>query len=823
MEQELKILVMGTLLHDIGKFAQRAKRPYSKEMEGEYLTTYKGKPGHWHTVYTDYFIENDLPLPEKLNDLRSHISRISSVHHRPDENKLSEMSVSIADRLSSGLERIKDEEPESQTGFRESRLVSVFDEIEILNHRFEPPGNAFYDLVPLETGSEGIFPRTGKPAGPPEDYIALFEQFLTELKKLNNKLEFNFYLDGLISVLEKYTWCIPSSAYKTLPDISLFDHAVCTAGISQALYLYHQEKNTLPTWNDDESKFILLAGDLSGIQEYIFGISRNSGKGVSKIFRARSFYLQVLSRSILLEIQNRLNLFPVCRLMDSGGKFIVLVPNLNDVRTRLDNLEDEVQMWFRSKFKGLLNMILSWSTELRHEDFLLKNFQAKIDEVNQSLEESKYGKLKKTFSAKGPLIDENYDENEGGNCTLCDKNIADDESSEVYEKKEGLSISICKDCLEQIVYIGTRLPNTEYLAYGPGEKISLFGDMRLSLLEKAPSELSKVTHVETLSDSTNFCRVRLARYLPRLTKEELVDERWHKLFQTDEDQYLDAGQPKTFSLIAKKSKKSVGDKLVGRELLGFLKADVDNLGFVFSLGLGDRLSAARFTSISRMMNHFFSEYLIELVKKDFPDIYVVFAGGDDMLLVGPWWQSISFAIMLRKKLSQFCAGNPDITMSSALLMAAPRLPMRKAVEMVEDNLQKAKKYVAEDRLKDSVFILGETLSWHELEKLIALGEKFNKAIEEKNRTNFSTAFLYRLIEYHKMYRKFIYDDQIRQGRYLSLAHYDIGRNIKSRKNENQDELDMLYKIFNVGIKERPELDKLHVPLFYAINLNRETR
>jgi CRISPR-associated protein Csm1 len=41
MEQELKILVMGALLHDIGKFAQRAKRPYSKEMEGEYLTTYR--------------------------------------------------------------------------------------------------------------------------------------------------------------------------------------------------------------------------------------------------------------------------------------------------------------------------------------------------------------------------------------------------------------------------------------------------------------------------------------------------------------------------------------------------------------------------------------------------------------------------------------------------------------------------------------------------------------------------------------------------------------------------------------------------------------
>ncbi len=65
MEKELNILVLSALLHDIGKFAQRAKRPYSQEMEGEYLTSFKGRQGHWHTVYSDNFIENDLPLPEK--------------------------------------------------------------------------------------------------------------------------------------------------------------------------------------------------------------------------------------------------------------------------------------------------------------------------------------------------------------------------------------------------------------------------------------------------------------------------------------------------------------------------------------------------------------------------------------------------------------------------------------------------------------------------------------------------------------------------------------------------------------------------------------
>ncbi len=75
MNRELKIVVFSALMHDIGKFAQRANRPYSKEMEGEYLTYYDGKAGHWHTVYTDFFIENDLPLPVDLEESRSRIAR----------------------------------------------------------------------------------------------------------------------------------------------------------------------------------------------------------------------------------------------------------------------------------------------------------------------------------------------------------------------------------------------------------------------------------------------------------------------------------------------------------------------------------------------------------------------------------------------------------------------------------------------------------------------------------------------------------------------------------------------------------------------------
>ena len=72
-----------------------------------------------------------------------------------------------------------------------------------------------------------------------------------------------------------------------------------------------------------------------------------------------------------------------------------------------------------------------------------------------------------------------------------------------------------------------------------------------------------------------------------------------------------------------------------------------------------------------------------------------------------------------------------------------------------------------------------------------------------------------------MYRRFVHENDMRAGRYLSQAHYDIGRNIRDKKFENQEELDMLYQIFAVDVSDRKELDMLNIPIFYAMNLNRD--
>lgn len=127
-DTEAMKVVLGGLLHDIGKFGQRAGAPRSDEMTSTYCPAYpkSKRPTHLHVLYTDYFIEHDLPLPRELEGKRAVLAKIASTHHMPDDT-LETLSITIADWLSSGLERIPDEEEKQD--FRKAPLKPIFREI----------------------------------------------------------------------------------------------------------------------------------------------------------------------------------------------------------------------------------------------------------------------------------------------------------------------------------------------------------------------------------------------------------------------------------------------------------------------------------------------------------------------------------------------------------------------------------------------------------------------------------------------------------------------------------------------------------------------
>lgn len=782
--QDRALLTIGGLLHDVGKFAQRAGAPKSHEMEGEYCPMDKnGRLTHTHVLYTDYFIEKVLPLPPELDDgrIRSRLARLASVHHKPGNNDLMEQAISVADRLSAGTDRKSGEE--SSGDYKTSRLVSIFEQISLSGPRNleELQKGLCYKLAPLSQDPFPVPLETARQTG----YAELFDQFCDALMNLPLDMGVDHYIASLISLLEEYTWCIPSSTYKSLADISLFDHAITTTAIAQALAVYHADQGGLPAQGAGTTiKFILLGGDLSGIQNYIFQLDKSHGSGVAKLFRARSFFLQALTRSVVMELLQRLRLSPVARIMDAGGRFVLLLPATEKVKALLPDFELEVQKYFFERFRGELSLNLCWSTMLTESDFRLDRFQQHMDIFNDALETRKLQKFDRLLAAGlNPVIDLDYGLYHDGDCPVCHIRPVDRKASTRHRGALGGDTDLCWECLEQIDHIGRLLPRCHFLIFDREDAggIELFGRINLRLKDQVDKTLHRqALEIVSIHQRGHFAFQPIATHLPTISKEDLVLWKTCGELTTEsdgsfwlDDEQLVEGEVKTFNLLARSAREMTADKKpIGKCFLGAFKADVDNLGMLFSIGLQDRLSISRFTSLSRMLNHFFSDDLVRWIKADFPDLYVVFAGGDDLFLIGPWRQMVVFAKALNDRFKSFVAGRSQVTLCAGIAVTKPALPVHAIAGQAEMQLEQAKDHPD----KNAVNLFGTTASWEDFIRLLEKGDWLHALIRDGV---VPRGLASRLLYYGEERRAFLAGD-IKRGIYISHMQYDFARNITEK-------------------------------------------
>lgn len=788
--RDLELLVIAALLHDIGKFAQRAGAPKSSEMEGEYCRTENGRPTHTHVLYTDHFIEHLLPLPAELDDpkVRGTIARLASAHHKPAAENLLEESISVADKLSAGTDRKAGEE--SQGDYKSARLVAIFEQLSFSEPRplKELQSGQYYSLVPI---TENSYPTALEQARE-SDYATLFRCFCDGLKSLPVDMGVAHYTDSLISLLEEFTWCIPSSTYRSLSDISLFDHATTTAAIAQALMVYHAEQGGTPDRNSaSPPKFVLVGGDLSGIQRYIFDLDKSHGSGIAKLFRARSFFLQALTRSVHIDLLARLHLSPVARIMDAGGRFVLLLPATKGVCAMLPDFELEVQRYFFERFRGEISFNLSWSTQLAEHDFQQERFQKHLDVFHDAIEARKLKKFDRLIATGlNPVIDLDYAAYSAGDCPVCHARPIDPEASDHHRGRYGVEVQLCRECAEQIELIGTRLPRSQFMVFerqGKGA-VELFGGITLHLKEAIdPHRDQSAIEIVAMHQRGRFAYQPIAAHLPTISEQDVAQwQSWGEIeYGADgsmemEGEAIEIGEAKTFNLLARSARETTPEgRPIGRSFLGALKADVDNLGLLFSIGLQDRLSISRFASLSRMLNHFFSDDLVRWIKTEYPDLYIVFAGGDDLFLVGPWRQMADFAKELNKRFCKFAAVRPQVTLSAGIGVTKPGLPMHAIAAQAEKYLEKAKNHPG----KNSIALFSTTVGWDDFDRLLEKGDWLHSLMRDGH---VPKALGNRLLYYGRERLAFLAGD-IKRGIYLSYMRYDFARNINEKTVKNPEE------------------------------------
>lgn len=758
----MNLAVLGAILHDIGKFAQRAGQPRSP-LEHEYCPSRDGRYSHSHVLYTDYFIEKKvlLPMPDELEPYRSKIASLAASHHRADGKDRDHRAIQLADRLSSGMDRT---ESDTEGNFRKERMDSIFHKVRLDGKGVPKDSTPLKYQLNALGGKDSLFPI--KDADKGNSYATLWNQFVAELNSLPSDLGERVWLSSLVSILEKYCWCVPSATYYSLPDISLFDHMTTTAAITQAIL----------GCPEGEEKFLLFGGDLSGIQSFIFGREEPADKGAFKLIRARSFLLQAVTRSIWLVLLERLKLNSVAKIMDAGGRFILLLPDSANVRAELDKSQTEAEAWLYDNFLGAVRLNFA-RLPLKPDDLRKENFRTKFDEFNDALELAKLSPFSRILNKLPIAISQSEYEKYGEyrECAYCHNRPG----SGIEDGKP-----VCAQC-EKLIRLGQALPETKFIAFSrEGSRADrvfkglLFDKVNLIFYEDkgeiAPPEARRAIDILSVRGETIFTKIPVAGHMPTVTKKD-IEEGYPSLSPGEN---WEPGRPKTFAMLADRARippKKEGDGWTSIACLGVLKADVDNLGMIFSMGFGDDFTVSHFAMLARMLNHFFAGYLTRVIREEYPDIYIVFAGGDDVFLIGPWERAISFGFRMAEDFRRFCGENQAVTISAGIPLVKAALPLRALREEAEEKLEQSKDYASgsgENRdTKNAATVFNVTAHWQEAEKSIKFGEKLRRLCETGAITR---GFLRRLLGYSRECAKFFKGERLlKNGEYISKLRRDL--------------------------------------------------
>lgn len=634
---------------------------------------------------------------------------------------------------------------------KDYKLQNIFSHIEL--HNDIGNSNKGYELSPFKP--ELIFPKDKDRLTSEITIDDLMQKFIVEFHeqfrvcKIPDELFRKIYL-----LINKYLWCIPANPDDGITDISLFDHMSVTSAIVACLYKYHAiddrfDEDLLNC--DNKPRFLLVAGDISGIQKYIIGGGKQSPNGLVRRLRARSFIVSAITNLASFSIIQACGLPQSCILHNTGGNFLLLLPNTPHYADKLSEISRKIDVQLFEKFKGDLQINIA-STHIKGVDF--KMFGHEIDSVKIKLAAQKNMPMKSILMEQGSWHEEEFIihndvQNHGlGICTGCYKEYADQISD---DEKMG------PRCREE-TSIGSKLPvQSSFSLIENNKEFISAGNFALS------TDLSKGIRIsiKNSSDELNFLWP-IGTYIPTID-----------------------GQLLTFEEIAEKS----------NGLLGWLKADVDNLRALFSLGLqyenGSRFdSASRIATISRMMDAFFSQWLPEYISKKFSNCYMVYAGGDDLLIVGPWDDIIGLAGALHVNFIDFTGGHPSITISAGVAITHPRLPISRAFSLVDDALESSK-----SGGKDRITLFGKTVKWDYMPDII---KECLRLKEWHLNKMISSSDLYKFKHFSKMFEKFELDGSVEQLSFAGMLSWEIGKKIQENSRLDPKVIEWMESLLDVG-------------------------
>lgn len=704
-------IAAAALLHDVGKLMQPAVEETLpagtiQPLKELYLPTDQHqRPTHTHAAYTAYFFEEPHikeMLPAEFTEsgwgdgeAEDTCLGLAARHHKPSTPL--QWIIAEADRLSAAHDRRRHLTKEQQTAPKDYLGTRLYALLPLVTTREAPPtieGESVEPYVlPLRWNDDApIIPEPHRhPAGEKErartEYKAIFHKFVAALNRIAETRDNPALWLRLCTAQYQYaTSLLPATrAGLDQPNVSLYDHSHIAAAVAVALYRYHAEADKLTVAAVKErtpQKFLFIRGAFRGIQKFIFDERGVTQKGRAKLLRGRSLYVQLLSECAALLLCEELGLPHTSVLLSTAGKFDILAPNSPSTITAIARTQEKIRAWLLRETFGLVHCSLV-SAAAAPEDLVYSAENENSPGLRPVFDSIAQQELIAKFE---PFAIEQY----GG---VVDTFFTDDAPPGLSRLNED-HITLGRYCLrDKCLSISSADAVRGGYRGDPGTHVlefPIFDKYRVTISDKSPS-------LDLDNLQVSLWETRSTLHVPTGKNGEVL----------------------TFNDIAHNGP------------LAALKLDVDNLGQLWRDGfanVGDTLSQR--ATFARHLDQFFSKSFPFYCANE-PSLelfYTLFSGGDDLFVIGPWWEIIKGASFIHDRFSRYTAGNPDLHFSASITLVDPHAPLNVIGPQAEEGLSRAKA-----GSKNRLFTADCLIPWDRLLQLIADADRYCRYVEGEDK------------------------------------------------------------------------------------------
>jgi CRISPR-associated protein Csm1 len=581
----------------------------------------------------------------------------------------------------------------------------------------------------------------------------------------------------------------------------------------------------------------LVKGDLSGIQSYLYNVNRaeDVDGNVAKRLRGRSFYLSALCHAFSHELWQTFVSHGAPDnyiLLAAGGKFLIILPEAPNREVELAEWKKQIDEWLWKETWGEIFLNLAWrqcSLSDLNAGFSGKvalPIQSKLDHGKSQKYQALFAE-KRTISAHGnrfeyPIFCEDSPQKFLEECHSCRALPA--RGNEPPRQPDESSPDLCRQCNQHQRYGSyTFLPKHNYLEFqvkfgsAPLPKNSLEFHESYAVLKDNPKSALRVP-----SFVPTFPYQWLQSHGIRLkTDEEKIDKLCKEcsIYKAKPEECGNVHERQERLTTRFHCLATLARKQGGAAKIAVLALDGDDFSFHFNATPG--LTLVDHVLIGDLIYRFFTDHLIDVLAQK--DCLLVYSGGDDLVVVGPWNSVYEVAETLYNDFTT--ATQKQLHFSAGLHVTNPQAPIYESIQQALDLLKQAKAHQG----KNTIQLMKTIVPWPKFAGVMALAHELAEAEELEI---ISTGFIYGLYTICEQYELYRDEKNITGLRFLGWLASHLQRNLRQSRLDDPvlqkkatqllDKLESLLTSNELNEKDAKLLPYLRAALDWAALKTRES-